>query len=133
MTMPVGGTHGFWIRPEDVQKAGEAARATAQDIPADIKSLYSPTDAAVSGLTGLASARALDDCLEAWAKALRSLAGMVEGAGDAFGAAGTTLTQEDHERRKSFLDHVPYAPGVSVPSNPYAMGLGIPPYSNGGH
>ncbi|CAM5395851.1 hypothetical protein [Streptomyces xanthochromogenes] len=132
MSMPIGGTHGFWIRPEDVREAGEAARTVARDIPADIKTLYGPTDAAVAALGGLTSATALDDCLEAWAKALRSLAGMVETAGDAFGASGSALTREDHTRGKA-LDRIPYAPGVEAPSNPYARDGVVPPYTNGGH
>ncbi|WP_327274938.1 hypothetical protein OG609_25490 [Streptomyces sp. NBC_01224] len=134
MSTPIGSaTQGFWIEPQEVQKAGEAARKVAQDIPEDIKALFMPTDAAVAGLVGFQSAQAIDDCLEAWAKALRSLAGMVGGAADAVIDSSKSFTHEDQERRKSFLG--PYAPGVSTPGLYYShtSGLTVPPSVNGGH
>ncbi|MFC0844800.1 hypothetical protein ACFH04_13935 [Streptomyces noboritoensis] len=141
MSIPIGGpTRGFWITPGEVQKAGESARKVAKDIPDEIKTLYKPTDAAVAGLAGFETAKAIDDCLEAWAKALRSLAGMVEGAADAVGSSSTSFTREDHERGKSFLGFGPYAPGVTAPGaqGPFAPytphpGVTLPPASNGGH
>ncbi|WHM40082.1 type VII secretion target [Streptomyces sp. BPTC-684] len=144
MSTPIGGpTRGFWITPGEVQKAGDSARKVAKDIPDEIKTLYKPTDAAVAGLAGFETAKAIDDCLEAWAKALRSLAGMVEGAADAVGSSSTSFTREDHERGKSFLGfgpYTPYAPGVTAPGahgpyapyTPYAPGVTLPPVSNGG-
>ncbi|MEU4351629.1 hypothetical protein [Streptomyces sp. NPDC023838] len=156
MSTPIGGpTRGFWITPGDVQKAGDSARKVAKDIPGEIKTLYTPTDTAVAGLAGFETAKAIDDCLEAWAKALRSLAGMVESAADAVSSSSTSFAREDHERGKSFLGfgpYTPYAPGVSAPGvqgpyaphppgvqgpyaphTPYAPGVTIPPVSNGGH
>ncbi|OAR23166.1 hypothetical protein A8W25_27040 [Streptomyces sp. ERV7] len=150
MSTPIGGpTTGFWITPGEVQKAGESARKVAKDIPDEIKTLYTPTDAAVAGLAGFETAKAIDDCLEAWAKALRSLAGMVEGAADAVGSSSTSFVREDHARGKSFQGfgpYAPYAPGVTAPTphGPYAPGVTptpglfgptvtVPPASNGGH
>ncbi|MFH8516505.1 hypothetical protein ACH4CE_15570 [Streptomyces gelaticus] len=130
MSTPIGGgTQGFWIEPGEVGKAGEAARKVAQDIPEDIKVLFAPTDAAVAGLTGFQSAQAIDDCLEEWTKALRSLAGMVGGAADAVSNSSKSFTQEDQERRNSFLGLGPYAPGAA---GPYAPGITTPPLANGG-
>ncbi|WP_371632713.1 hypothetical protein OG693_13725 [Streptomyces sp. NBC_01259] len=81
MSTPIGGaTRGLWIEPSEVHKAAAAARKVAHDIPEDVKALFTPTDTAVAGLVGFQSAQAIDDCLEAWTKALRSLAGMVGGA-----------------------------------------------------
>ncbi|WP_328866891.1 hypothetical protein [Streptomyces sp. NBC_00304] len=112
MSTPIGGaTRGLWIEPSEVHKAAAAARKVAHDIPEDVKALFTPTDTAVAGLVGFQSARAIDDCLEAWTKALRSLAGMVGGAADAVSGSGKSLTDEDQERRKAFLG--PYAPGSS--------------------
>ncbi|GAA0580447.1 hypothetical protein [Streptomyces crystallinus] len=153
MSTPIGGpTRGFWITAGDVQKAAESARKVAKDIPDEIKTLYTPTDTAVAGLAGFETAKAIDDCLEAWAKALRSLAGMVEGTADAVGSSSTSFTKEDHARQQSFLGfgpYTPYAPGVSAPGvhgpyapgaqgpyaphTPYAPGVTVPPVSNGGH
>ncbi|MFF2330735.1 MULTISPECIES: hypothetical protein [unclassified Streptomyces] len=134
MSTPIGGaTQGFWIEPHEVQKAGEAAQKVAQDIPEDIKTLFAPTDTAVAGLVGFQSAQAVDDCLEAWAKALRSLAGMVGGAADAVSNSHKSFTLEDEERRKSFLG--PNAPGISTPGlyHPHTPGLTELPSTNGGY
>lgn len=114
MSTPISGaTQGFWVDPHEVHKASEAAARVAHDIPQDIKALFTPTDAAVAGLAGFQAAQAIDDCLEAWTKALRSLAGMVGSAADAVDSSGKSFTHEDQERRKPFLG--PYAPGVSPP------------------
>ncbi|MFF1644734.1 hypothetical protein [Streptomyces sp. NPDC058240] len=130
MSTPIGGgTQGFWIEPGEVRKAGDAAHKVAQDIPEDIKALFVPTDAAVAGLAGFQSARAIDDCLEAWTKALRSLAGMVGGAADAVSISSKGFTREDQERRNSFLGLSPYTQGSP---GPYAPGLTVPPLANGG-
>ncbi|MDK0519754.1 hypothetical protein [Streptomyces sp. ML-6] len=129
MSTPIGsGTQGFWIEPGEVRKAGDAARKVAQDMPEDIKTLFVPTDAAVTGLAGFQSAQALDDCLEAWTKALRSLAGMVEGAADAVDSSSKSFSQEDQERRNSFLGLAPY---ISGPPGPYAPGFMMPPSQSG--
>ncbi|WP_326736449.1 hypothetical protein [Streptomyces sp. NBC_01022] len=131
MSTPIGGaTRGFWIEPNEVHKAAEAARKVAQDLPQDIKALFTPTDAAVVGLAGFHVAQAIDDCLEAWTKALRSLAGLVDSAADAVGSSNKSFTHEEQERRKTFLG--PYAPGVSPPglSHPYTS---APPSANGGY
>ncbi|MDH2391296.1 hypothetical protein QCN29_21425 [Streptomyces sp. HNM0663] len=115
MGTPLGGTGGFWIEADDVQKAGAAARKVAQDIPADIKTLYKPTDNAVKGLPGWRTAKALDECVDAWAKALRSLAGLVDGAGDAVSASGKASRNEDDERRRAFQGLPPYTYGAGMP------------------
>lgn len=160
MSTPIGGpTRGFWITPGEVKNAGDAARKVAKDIPDEIKTLYKPTDTAVAGLAGFETAKAIDDCLEAWAKTLRSLAGMVEGAADAVGSSSTSFVREDHARQQSFLGFgpsTPYAPGVSapgvhppyapnaphapqfpyapqIPHAPQAPGVTVPPASDGGH
>lgn len=119
--------------PARSRRPHDSARKVAKDIPDEIKTLYTPTDAAVAGLAGFETAKAIDDCLEAWAKALKSLAGMVEGAADAVGSSSTSFTREDHERGKSFLGfgpHTPYAPGVTAPGHgpytPYAPGVPLP-------
>ncbi|MFG2597706.1 hypothetical protein [Streptomyces sp. NPDC048462] len=72
-------------------------------MPEDIKVLFTPTDAAVGGLAGFQAAQAIDDCMEAWTKALRSLAGMVGSTADAVGSSAKGFTHEDQERRKAFL------------------------------
>ncbi|MFJ4897275.1 hypothetical protein [Streptomyces sp. NPDC088727] len=93
MSAPIGGsTRGLWIEPGEVHKAAEAARKVAHDIPEDIKALFTPTDTAVVGLVGFQSAQAIDDCLEAWTKALRSLAGMVGSAAGAVSGSGKSLS-----------------------------------------
>lgn len=130
MSTPIGGaTQGFWIEAGEVKKAGEAARKVAQDLPEDIKSLFNPTDAAVAGLVGFESAKAIDDCLEAWAKALRSLAGMIESVADAVDSTNKSFAHEDHERRRSFLGLGPCASGAS---GPYAPGHIVPQPMNEG-
>ncbi|MGW8882128.1 hypothetical protein ACWGRV_23555 [Streptomyces sp. NPDC055663] len=130
MSTPIGGaTQGFWIEAGEVKKAAEAARKVAQDLPEDIKSLFKPTDAAVAGLVGFESARAIDDCLEAWVKALRSLAGMIGVAADVVDSTNKSFTHEDHERRRSFLGLGPYASGTS---GPYAPGHTLPQSTNEG-
>ncbi|WP_329198136.1 hypothetical protein [Streptomyces sp. NBC_01435] len=130
MVTPIGGgTQGFWIEPGEVQKAGDAAQKVAQEIPKDINALFAPTDAAVAGLAGFRSAQAIDDCLEEWVKALRSLAGMVGGAADAVSDSSMSFTREDQERRNSFLGLDPY---VSDSAGPYAPGHTMPPLGNGG-
>ncbi|MFJ3593761.1 hypothetical protein ACIQUY_21740 [Streptomyces sp. NPDC090231] len=135
MSTPIGGaTRGLWIEPSEVHKAAAAARKVAHDIPEDVKALFTPTDTAVAGLVGFQSAQAIDDCLEAWTKALRSLAGMVGGAADAVSGSGKSLTDEDQERRKAFLG--PYAPGFSpAPGlySAYAPGPTAPSSANGGY
>ncbi|MFF9507878.1 hypothetical protein ACF1BU_25515 [Streptomyces sp. NPDC014724] len=131
MSTPIGSpTQGFWIEHGEVRKAGEAAHKVAQDIPEDIKVLFTPTDAAVAGLVGFQSAQAIDDCLEAWTKALRSLAGMVGGAADAVISSSMSFTHEDQERRKFFLGLGPYGPDSS---GPHAPGLNGLPLTHGGH
>ncbi|PZT72012.1 MULTISPECIES: hypothetical protein [unclassified Streptomyces] len=127
MTTPIdGGTQGLWIDPHQVGKAAAAAGKVAEDIPGDAKSLFEPTDAAVAGLTGFDSAHALDECLDAWTKALRALADLVEGAGDAVRDSNNAFAQDDRQRRDAFLG--PYAPGMSPPDMYYS-----PPAVNGGH
>ncbi|MFJ4912048.1 hypothetical protein [Streptomyces sp. NPDC088726] len=121
MSTPIGGaTRGLWIEPSEVHKAAEAARKVSHDLPEDIKALFTPTDTAVAGLMGFQSAQAIDDCLEAWTKALRSLADMVGSAADAVSGSGKSFTDEDQERRKAFRG--PYAPGATPPSRYSANG-----------
>ncbi|WP_162793727.1 hypothetical protein [Streptomyces paludis] len=102
VTMPIGGSGGFWIRAHEVRKAGAAAREAAEDIPADAKTLYAPTDTAVAGLPGWRTAAALDTCTEEWTKALRALAALVAGAGDAVTASAGDLAGEDADRGRHF-------------------------------
>ncbi|MFD9223201.1 hypothetical protein ACFWDI_25080 [Streptomyces sp. NPDC060064] len=111
MSMPIGGTGGFWIKSGEVQKAGSAARKVAEDIPGEVKTLYTPTDTAVAGLSGWQTATALDTCVEAWAKALKSLGGMVEGAGDAVITSAKGFDSKDEERKREFNGILPPTAG----------------------
>lgn len=80
--LPLAPSGGYWIDSGEVRKAGGAAHDIAKVIPEEIKTLYKPSDAAVAGLVGWQTAKAADECLDAWAKALRSLSGMLETTGD---------------------------------------------------
>ncbi|WP_330452409.1 MULTISPECIES: hypothetical protein [unclassified Streptomyces] len=134
MATPInGGTTGLWIDPHQVGKAAAAADKVAEDIPGDIKGLFKTTDAAVTGLAGFESAPALDECLEAWTKALRALAGLVGGAADAVRDSNNSFADEDRQRRNAFLG--PYAPGAEPPDvyyTPHTPDLTTPPSANGG-
>lgn len=134
-----GGTRGLWIDPHEVGKAAKAADKVAEDVPGDIKGLFAPTDAAVTGLAGFQSAHALDECVEAWTKALRALAGLVGGAADAVRESNNGFAHDDRQRRETFLG--PYAPGAEPPDmyyssytpyTPYTPDFTTPPSANGG-
>ncbi|MGX8906340.1 hypothetical protein ACR820_14130 [Streptomyces netropsis] len=105
-----GPSGGYWIDEDEVRKAGSAAIDVAKAIPDDIKVLYRPSDAAVAGLTDWQSAKALDDCLEAWVKALRSLSGMIETAGEKVIESAKGYKAEDHRQAGALQFSLPRSP-----------------------
>ncbi|MEU7042889.1 type VII secretion target [Streptomyces varsoviensis] len=98
MTMPIGPTGGFWIESSEVRKAGKTAHDIAKALPGDVKKLYKPCDAASDGLIGWQTAGAVTTCVDAWAKAVKSLAGMVETTGDKLIAAADGYKGQDHHQ-----------------------------------
>ncbi|MEU5130121.1 hypothetical protein [Streptomyces mobaraensis] len=93
----------FEIQPEDVAKAGEAAHRVAKAMPDGIKGLYKPCDSAVAGLQGTQTGKAVHECMEAWAKALRALAGRVETAGDKITTSAKESKGVDEKHALDFI------------------------------
>ncbi|MFI9724600.1 WXG100 family type VII secretion target [Streptomyces sp. NPDC052396] len=93
--MPAG--PGYRIEADEVGKAAGAARKVAKEMPEEIKSLFGPSDSAVSGVRGWQTGKEVHECLEAWTQALRSLAGMVEKASEKVaGSAGNYKATDQH-------------------------------------
>ncbi len=93
----------FEIQPEDVAKAGEAAHRVAKAMPEGVKGLYKPCDSAAAGLQGTLTGKAVHECLEAWAKALRALTGRVETAGDKIIASAKESKGVDEKHAFDFI------------------------------
>lgn len=128
MTTPAGargaGAAGSWIKADEVRKAGDSARKVATEIPDGIKTLYAPTDAASKGLWGFQLAAALDDCVDEWAKALKSLAELVTDAADAVAASAKSSHGQEAGTTALFA-----SPGAPSPSG---SGIWAPPAHTGG-
>lgn len=108
------GTGSFGVETGELKKAGEGARKVAEAMPGDVKKLYGPCDTAVAGLSGWRTAKALDECVEAWGTALKSLASMVDAAGDKLVASAEDFSRTDQERRADFqrANQQPLFPGA---------------------
>jgi hypothetical protein len=64
---------GFTVHPDTLQAAGQNAQTVADQIPNETQAVGGPSETAVGGLTGWASAPALHNCTTAWQGLLNSL------------------------------------------------------------
>ncbi|GAA0684988.1 hypothetical protein GCM10010193_43600 [Kitasatospora atroaurantiaca] len=90
--MPASPSTGFRVHPAELADAGLAARRTAERLQAGANAVPAAGDAAVAALPGWRTAVALDECTEAWHRALVRLAAELEGIG-----ADLQRTASDYE------------------------------------